>query len=169
MTKRKSSAAVASASKVESTIGTDLEERVESLERDLADAVQECREQSEKVVSLQRQLDAGGSGGSGSGGDSGGGGSGREGGGGQGVVGDYGEAERVATADILALKAKATQLVERLRQEKSGRLKAERETQKVAGKVRRVPFESLLQRGGGLGRGKGGREKGGEGAGVWGQ
>ncbi|CAM9791942.1 unnamed protein product, partial [Ectocarpus sp. 8 AP-2014] len=35
----------------------------------------------------------------------------------------------------MALKVKATQLVERLRHEKSARLKAERKTQKVAGKV----------------------------------
>lgn len=45
-------------------------------------------------------------------------------------------AEGVATADIMALKVKATQLVERLRQEKAARLKAERKTQRVAGKVR---------------------------------
>lgn len=44
-------------------------------------------------------------------------------------------AEGVATADIMALKVKATHLVERLRQEKATRLKAERKTQKVAGKV----------------------------------
>ncbi len=43
----------------------------------------------------------------------------------------------MATADIMALKAKATQLVERLRQEKTARLKAERKTEKVAGKVRK--------------------------------
>lgn len=105
--------------KAESIVRTELEKRVESLERDLTGAVQESRTQSMRAASLQRQLDAG------------------VGGGGGGVSGGFGDvAEGVATADIMALKAKATQLVERLRQEKAARLKAERKTQKVSGKVR---------------------------------
>ncbi|CAM9676957.1 unnamed protein product, partial [Ectocarpus fasciculatus] len=141
--RRKSSAAEATASaaaavKAESIARAELEKRVESLERDLARAGQESRAQSARAASLQRQLDGGGNGGDQSGsGQSGSDGAGGGGGGG-GVVnrgGDDNVAIGVATADIMALKVKATQLVERLRQEKSARLKAERKTQKVAGKV----------------------------------
>lgn len=112
---------------------------MESLERDLARAGQESRAQSARAESLQQQLDgcSGGSKGrSGSahgrrGSGSGGGGSGSA----QALNGFDDMAEGVATADIMALKVKATQLVERLRQEKTTRLKAERKTQRVAGKV----------------------------------
>lgn len=103
--------------KAEAVARADLEKRVESLERDLTRAGQESRAQSARAASLQRQLD-------------GGGGSAR------GMNGFDDVAEGVATADIMALKVKATQLVDRLRQEKATRLKAERKTQKVAGKVR---------------------------------
>lgn len=107
--------------KAESIARAELEKRVESLERDLTRAGQESRAQSARAASLQRQLDAGGSGRSGGGA----------------LDGFEGVSEAVATADIMALKAKATQLVGRLRQEKTARLKAERKTQKVAGKVRK--------------------------------
>lgn len=91
---------------------------MESLERDLSRAIQESQAQSTRAASLQRQLDTDG------------------GGGGGGMLDGLGDiSEGVATADIMALKVKATQLVERLRQEKTTRLKAERKTQKVAGKV----------------------------------
>lgn len=98
---------------------------MESLERDLARASQESRAQSERAASLRRQLDAG----------SGNANGGRRGGEVAGGLDEYEPAEGVATADIIALKVKVTQLVERLRQEKFARLKAERDTQKVAGKV----------------------------------
>lgn len=99
-----------------------LERRVESLERDLARAGQESRAQSGRASSLQRKLNAVTA---------------------AGLVGDRGEAGGVSrgvrpgvdTDDVLALKAKAIQLVERLRQEKTTRLVAERETQGVATKV----------------------------------
>ncbi|CAB1102358.1 unnamed protein product [Ectocarpus sp. CCAP 1310/34] len=141
--RRKSSAAEATAAataavKAESIARAALEKRVESLERDLARAGQESRAQSARAASLQRQLDGGGNGGDQSGsGQSGNGGVA----GGVGVVVNSGGGLDdvtigVATADIMALKVKATQLVERLRHEKSARLKAERKTQKVAGKVR---------------------------------
>lgn len=97
---------------------------MESLEQDLARAGQENRAQSARAASLERQLDAGG------------GGSGRRRGSAGGGDDRCEATEGVATADIMALKAKTTHLVERWRQEKSARLKAERETQKVAGKVR---------------------------------
>lgn len=126
--------------KAESIARAELEKRVESLERDLARAGQESRAQSARAASLQRQLDGGGNGDDQSGGEqSGSDGAGGGGGGGGAVVNSGGidyVAIGVATADIMALKVKATQLVERLRQEKSARLKAERKTQKVAGKVR---------------------------------
>lgn len=140
--RRKSSAteataAAAAAVKAEAVARAELEKRVESLERDLARAGQESRAQSARAASLQRQLDGGGN----NGGDQSG--SGRSGSGGVdggGIVVNRGGLDDVAigvaTADIMALKVKATQLVERLRQEKSARLKAERKTQKVAGKVR---------------------------------
>lgn len=113
-------AASAAAVKAEAVARAELEKRVESLERDLTRTSQESRAQSARAASLQRQLDGGGGGG----------------GGAQGLNGFDDMAEGVATADIMALKVKATQLVERLRQEKAMRLKAERKTQKVAGKVR---------------------------------
>lgn len=140
--RRKSSAAEATAAaaaavKAESIARAELEKRVESLERDLARAGQESRAQSARAASLQRQLDGGGNGG-----DQSGSGQSVSGGvGGVGVVVNSGGGGLddvtigVATADIMALKVKATQLVERLRHEKSARLKAERKTQKVAGKV----------------------------------
>lgn len=109
----------------ESVARTELEKRVELLERDLECAKQESRAQSGRAASLQQQLDSGGGRNSGSSG----------GGGGHSGVDGY-DAEEVASFDIMALKAKAIQLVERLRQEKTARLKAEREMQKVAGKVR---------------------------------
>lgn len=101
-----------------------LERRVESLERDLLRAGQERRVQSDRAASLRRKLAAtvtaddrgeraGGS------------------------AGGHGRREETETADILALKSKVIQLVERLRQEKTARLKAERETQGVAEKVSR--------------------------------
>ncbi|CAN0343349.1 unnamed protein product [Ectocarpus sp. 12 AP-2014] len=130
-------AAAAAAVKAESIARAELEKRVESLERDLARAGQESRAQSARAACLQRQLDSGGNGGDQSGsGQSGSGGVA----GGVGVVVNSGGGLEdvtigVATADIMALKVKATQLVERLRHEKSARLKAERKTQKVAGKV----------------------------------
>ncbi|CAM9869185.1 unnamed protein product, partial [Sphacelaria rigidula] len=85
-----------------------LERRVESLERDLARAGQESRAQSGRASSLQRKLNAVTA---------------------AGLVGDRGEAGGVSrgvrpgvdTDDVLALKAKAIQLVERLRQEKTTR------------------------------------------------
>lgn len=109
---------------------------MESLERDLTRAGQESRAQSARAASLQRQLDGGGGNGrsgSAQGRRSSGGGGGIA----QGLDGFDDMAEGVATADIMALKIKATQLVERLRQEKATRLKAERKTQKVAGKVQK--------------------------------
>lgn len=146
--RRKSSAATSSANaaaaaaavKVEAIARAELEKRVESLERDLTRAGQESRAQSARAASLQRQLDGGGSGGGGGNGRSGSAqgrrGSSSGGGSALGLNGLDVTAEGVATADIMALKIKATQLVERLRQEKAMRLKAERKTQKVAGKVR---------------------------------
>ncbi|CAM9725477.1 unnamed protein product, partial [Scytosiphon promiscuus] len=130
-------AATAASVKAESIARAELEKRVESLEKDLTRAGQESRAQSARAESLQRQLDShDGSGGSG-GGDRSGSGRGRRGSRGAEVhaVGVENVAEGVATADIMALKAKATQLVERLRQEKAARLKADRKTQRVAGKV----------------------------------
>lgn len=118
----------------ESIARTELERRVESLERDLARAGQESRAQSTRATNLQRKLDARGGGGGGAGGRSGSWVAVDSNGGGR-KAGENDEG--VATADILALKAKATQLVERLRQEKTARLKAERRTQGVAGKVHR--------------------------------
>ncbi|CAN0410003.1 unnamed protein product [Laminaria digitata] len=57
--KQASTTGAAAGSKSETALRTELEERVESLERDLARAGQESRAQSEKEESLQRQLDAG--------------------------------------------------------------------------------------------------------------
>lgn len=135
-------AAAAAAVKAEAVARAELEKRVESLERDLTRASQESRAQSARAASLQRQLDGGGSSGNGRSGNAqdrrgssrGGGGSVSA----QGLNGLDDMEEAVATADIMALKVKATQLVERLRQEKAIRLKAERKTQKVAGKVKEI-------------------------------
>ncbi|CAN0167745.1 unnamed protein product, partial [Hapterophycus canaliculatus] len=129
-----SATTTAAAVKAESIARAELEKRVESLERDLSRAGQESRAQSARAESLQRQLD----GQDGGGGGRSGSGRGRRGSGGGGEVqaahlDDV--VEGVATADIMALKVKATQLVERLRQEKAARLKAERKTQRVARKV----------------------------------
>lgn len=97
---------------VEATMRADLERRIEALERDLARETQESRAQSKRAESLQQQLEI----------DRGG----QEG---------YRAGTAADTPDVVALKSRITQLVERLRVEKTQRLKAERETQAVARKV----------------------------------
>lgn len=115
---------------MESTARAELEKRVESLERDLARAGQESRMQSGRAASLQRRLDA------------------IEAGNDDVVDGrlvtsvdghDNGPEEAVVKADIIALKHKVVQLVERLRQEKYARLKSERDAQKTRKKVMPSP------------------------------
>lgn len=107
------SAAVGAESKAQAA----LEQRVALLERDLAQALQESQDQSGRAALLQQELDAFGNACMG------------------GTAGGDGRGVDMATADIFALKAKATQLVERLRQEKMARLKSERDTRNVAEKV----------------------------------
>lgn len=110
---------------MESAARAELEKRVESLERDLSRAKQESRMQSRRAVSLKRRLDS--------------------------IevdhddvidgrpitIGDdyHNSPEAVVTADIVALKHKVIQLVERLRQEKYVRLKSEHEVLKSRQKV----------------------------------
>lgn len=110
---------------MESTAREELEKRVESLERDLSRAGEESRMQSARAASVQRRLDA------------------IEAGNDDvidgrltTVVDDYDSGpEAVVTADIVALKHKVVQLVERLRQEKYARLKSECVAQKTRKKV----------------------------------
>lgn len=105
-----------------------LEHRVESLQRELSQTLQESRSQSERAASLQRDLDAIGAGGTG------------------GTAGRSRGEQEMAVADIFALKAKATQLVDRLRQEKTARLKSERDARGVTKKVTfRVPTGGGMQ------------------------
>ena len=116
--------ATAVALKVESTARSELEKRVESLERDLARVGEESGMQSEWAASTQGYLDAVEP-------------SRDDGGGGRLPRNDddqYGP-EAVATSDIIALKLKAAHLVEKLRQEKYAWLKSEREAQKMGAKV----------------------------------